>query len=66
MSNYLNIDIPTFWCFLDTGFLYNKPPNINNKRIPIEVFSFQFIKKEKERINFLPERELYQNYLLNF
>ena len=43
MSNYLNIDIPTFWSFLDTGFLYNQPPNINNKRIPIEVFSFTSI-----------------------
>lgn len=43
MSNYLNIDIPTFWCFLDTNFLYNKPPDINSKRIPVEVFSFTSI-----------------------
>ena len=43
MSNYLNIDLPTFWCFLDTGFLYDKQPNVSNERIPVEVFSFTSI-----------------------
>jgi len=43
MSNYLNVDISPFWCFLDTGFLHNKSPNIENERIPIEVFSFTSI-----------------------
>jgi len=43
MSNYLNIDIPPFWSFLDTGFLYNTEPDINNERIPVEVFSFTSI-----------------------
>ena len=28
---------------MDTGFLYNKEPNINNERIPVEVFSFTSI-----------------------
>jgi hypothetical protein len=43
MSNYLNIDIPIIIGYLDTGFLYNEPPNINNTRIPIEIFSFTSI-----------------------
>ena len=43
MSNYLNVDIPPFWSFLDTGFLFNEEPNVLNKRIPIEVFSFTSI-----------------------
>ena len=43
MSNYLNVDISPFWSFLDTGFLYNKEPDINNERIPVEVFSFTSI-----------------------
>ncbi len=43
MSNYLNIDIPTFCAYLDTSFLYNELPNINAKRIPVEVFSFTSI-----------------------
>lgn len=43
MSNYLNIDIPTFTSYLDTGFLYNKLPSITNDRIPVEVFNFTSI-----------------------
>ena len=43
MSNYLNIDIPTFIAYLDTGFLYNQPPNTKNERIPVEVFNFTSI-----------------------
>ena len=43
MSNYLNVDISPFWCFLDTGFLHNTSPNIDNERIPVEVFSFTSI-----------------------
>jgi hypothetical protein len=43
MSNYLNINIPTFMAFLDTAFFYDKMPNVNNKRVPIEVFSFTSI-----------------------
>lgn len=43
MSNYLNIDIPIFIAYLDTGFLYNKLPSITNDRIPVEVFNFTSI-----------------------
>jgi len=43
MSNYLNIDVPIFLSYLDTGFLYNEAANINNPRIPVEVFSFTSI-----------------------
>lgn len=43
MSNYLNIDIPTFICYLDTNFFYNLPPSINSEKIPVEVFSFTSI-----------------------
>lgn len=43
MSNYLNIDIPIFIAYLDTSFFYNKLPDINAERIPVEVFSFTSI-----------------------
>ena len=43
MSNYLNIDIPIFIAYLDTSFFYNKSPDINAERIPVEVFSFTSI-----------------------
>jgi hypothetical protein len=43
MSNYLNINIPTFMAYLDNGFMYNKEPNINNERMLVEVLSFTSI-----------------------
>lgn len=43
MSNYLNIDIPVFIAYIDTSFFYNKPPDINANRIPVEVFNFTSI-----------------------
>ena len=43
MSNYLNLNIPTFLAYLDTGFLYNKEPNYKNDAIPVEVFNFTSI-----------------------
>ena len=43
MSNYLNIDIPTFVCYLDSSFLYDQSPNIEAERIPVEVFSYTSI-----------------------
>lgn len=43
MSNYLNVDIPVFTAYLDCGFLYNKQPDINNERIPVEVFGYTSI-----------------------
>lgn len=43
MSNYLNVDIPPFWCYLDTGFLHNQEADVNNERMVVEVFSFTSI-----------------------
>jgi hypothetical protein len=43
MSNYLNINIPTFFAFLDKSFLYDEFPNVNNDRITVEVFNFTTI-----------------------
>lgn len=43
MSNYLNIDIPTLFCYLDTNFFYNKLPDINSQRVVVEVFNFTSI-----------------------
>lgn len=43
MSNYLNINIPTFFAFLDIGFLYDEMPNVKNERISVEVFSYTSI-----------------------
>jgi hypothetical protein len=43
MSNYLNIETPIFIAYLDTGFFYNKPPDINADRIVVEVFNFTSI-----------------------
>lgn len=43
MSNYLNLDIPVFWAYLDTSFLYDKLPDVNADRIPVEVFSYTSI-----------------------
>jgi hypothetical protein len=43
MSNYLNVDIPTFVAYLDTGFFYDQDPNVSNQRVPVEVFSFTSI-----------------------
>lgn len=43
LSNYLNIDIPTFNAYLDSSFLYNEEANPNKERIPVEVFSYTSI-----------------------
>ena len=43
MSNYLNIDVPVFTAYLDSSFVYNKPPNKDAERYPVEVFSFTSI-----------------------
>jgi len=41
--NYLNLNIPTFLAYLDTGFLYNEEPNYKNDAVPVEVFNFTSI-----------------------
>jgi len=43
MSNYLNFDIPVFNAYLDTSFLYDKPPKLEFDRIPVEVFGYTSI-----------------------
>ncbi len=43
MSNYLNINIPTFIAYLDKAFLYDDEPNVNNDRLVVEVFNFTSI-----------------------
>lgn len=55
MSNYLNIDIPVFTSYLDSAFLYNKPPDIANDRIPVEVFGFVSIPQRCAMFNVMTE-----------
>jgi hypothetical protein len=43
MSNYLNVDVPVFTAYLDSSFLFNKDPDHNAERLPVEVFSFTSI-----------------------
>ena len=43
MSNYLNLDIPVFCSYLDTSFFYDKKPDINAERVPVEVFLYTSI-----------------------
>jgi hypothetical protein len=43
VSNYLNIDVPVFFAYLDMSFLYDKPPNIDSERMVVEVFNFTSI-----------------------
>lgn len=55
MSNYLNFNIPVFTCYLDIAFLYNQEPNINNERIPVEVFSYTSIPQRCGLFNVMTE-----------
>jgi hypothetical protein len=43
MSNYLNVNIPYFCAYLDSSFLYDKPPTLEADRILVEVFNFTSI-----------------------
>ena len=43
MSNYLNLSVPTFVAYLDTGFLYDEEPSVDNERILVEIFNFTSI-----------------------
>lgn len=43
MENFLNVNIPFFWAFLDTGFLHDKDPDARNERIPMEFFIYTSI-----------------------
>lgn len=55
MSNYLNIDIPTFIAYLDTSFLYDKLPDPNAERIVIEVFGYNSIPQRCGLFNIMTE-----------
>ena len=50
MSNYLNVPCPTFWAFMDTGFRYNELPDINRKRVCVEVFSVVAVSIKKKML----------------
>lgn len=43
MSNYLNVNIPYFWGFLDTAFLHDNEADAANERIPMEFFLYTSI-----------------------
>jgi hypothetical protein len=43
MSNYLNVNIPPFWAFVDEGFFYDLEPDVNRERQVVEVFAFTSI-----------------------
>jgi hypothetical protein len=43
MSNYLNLQIPVFAAYLDTAFFNDKLPNVENERVPVEVFVYTSI-----------------------
>jgi len=41
--SYLNVNTPFFWGFLDEAFLYDREPNANNPRLPMEFFLYTSI-----------------------
>jgi hypothetical protein len=43
MSNYLNVNIPTFFAFVDEGFFYDLEPSVSRERQLVEVFAFTSI-----------------------
>ena len=43
MSNYLTVNIPTFFAGLDSGFLYDGDPSPTNEIVPVEVFMYTSI-----------------------
>ena len=43
MSNYLNINIPVFWAFIDDGFFYDLEPDVHRSRTLVEVFAYTSI-----------------------
>ena len=42
-KNFLNVNIPFFWGWLDEGFLYDSSPNPASPRIPMEFFLYTSI-----------------------
>ena len=43
MSNYLNVNIPTFFAGMDIVFLYDETPHPRNEKVPVEVFQYTSI-----------------------
>jgi hypothetical protein len=43
MSNYLHVNIPTFWAFVDDGFFYDEEPDVKRSRTLVEVFAYTSI-----------------------
>ena len=43
MSNYLNVNIPTFFAGMDIGFLQDDDPSRFNEKVPVEVFQYTSI-----------------------
>lgn len=43
MTNYLHINIPFFWGYLDEGFLFDRDPDVTAARIPMEFFVYTSI-----------------------
>jgi hypothetical protein len=43
MSNYLNVNIPHFWAYVDKGFMYNEEPDNTRERMLVEVFAYTSI-----------------------
>lgn len=41
--NYLNVNIPFFFAYLDTGFFYDLEPNVTRERVVVEVFAYTSI-----------------------
>lgn len=43
--NYLNVNIPFFFAYLDTGFFYDLEPSSERERVVVEVFAYTSIPK---------------------
>jgi len=43
VSNYLNVNIPTFFAFVDEGFFYDLEPSVSRERQLVEVFAYTSI-----------------------
>lgn len=55
MSNYLNLNIPTFFAYMDSGFLYDEDPNPSNEKLVVEVFSYTTIPQRCGMFNVMTE-----------
>jgi hypothetical protein len=60
MSNYLNIDTPTFFCYLDTNFFYNKQPDwgVFGLEFSCENTGSRWISESQEELFFYDFKEI--------